>query len=83
MSGVYRDAWVTFSLENYPELSFEIPIEATVKGCEVETLGFEEQFLTVDYEVGTGPVEKIIPSLKQTPNCRLDLTTSLSVVSVN
>ena len=52
----------------------EVPIEAELFSCKLESVKFVKSQISIDYEVGAGPKDISLPEIKQKPTCGEPLT---------
>ena len=62
-------------------MTIEVPIEAELYSCEVESLKFEADKIEEEYQVGNGPLDITLPKVVQKPTCSAPLT-DLKIESV-
>lgn len=66
--GIYTEAFQRFTLNGF---SCEIPITATVWDCQILSVAFKKSSESVEYEIGSGPLEQTLPDVVQRPDCKL------------
>ena len=62
--------------------STSLPISAFVWNCDLISVGFKKISLQVEYEIGSGPLEKPLPAVEQKPECNIPFT-DFSIVSTS
>ena len=49
----------------------KVQIIATMVDCTVEKLSFEQERISLEYQIGTGSLTEALPAVKQVPDCGL------------
>lgn len=66
--GIYTEAAQTFTLNGF---SCSIPVTATVWDCDLVSVGFKQDSMNIEYEIGSGAFDKVLPEVVQKPDCGL------------
>ena len=68
--GLYEGASLVFS---NGDLQLKTQVNVNVTLCQINSISFKEKLVQVDYKIGTGVLNTILPELVQEPNCEAPL----------